>query len=128
MAPDSVTLPCTVVMATPEPTIKWFFRGRPLRLREGMFISREGNLRIPSVQSRHKGKYQCVATNEIGNSSLNLYLSVLERPQIREGRLQQEVKSMEGQKVRLKCPVKADPKPTYSWQKNGIPVMPFQRR
>lgn len=38
------------------------------------------------------------------------------------------MKSLEGDRVRLRCPVGGNPKPTYSWQKNGELVQPFQRR
>ncbi|RXG69659.1 Hemicentin-1 [Armadillidium vulgare] len=131
---DSVTLPCTVVMATPSPTINWYFEEKLVELKEGMFVTREGDLRIPFAKPYHEGRYRCEATNVAGNSSLDLYLNVLvknfklEPPRLREGRQQEEVRPLHGDRVRLKCPVGGDPTPTYSWQKNGELVQPFQRR
>ena len=40
-------------------------------------IDSDGALRIPLVRSKNEGRYQCVATNLAGNSSLTLSLSVL---------------------------------------------------
>lgn len=55
--------------------LKYFFH--PPLSPEGKIIEHDGSLRIPSVRSQDEGKYQCVATNLAGNSSLTLTLSVL---------------------------------------------------
>ncbi|MPC08143.1 Hemicentin-1 [Portunus trituberculatus] len=125
---SAVTLPCIVVMADPPPQITWYYEGSPIYSGTGdMVIDDDGSLKIPVVKSKDEGRYQCVATNVAGNSSLTLTLSVLVPPRAKNNRGEENIVVLKGDVVRLKCPVKADPKPTFSWTKDGQPL-PFDSR
>ncbi|XP_063876640.1 hemicentin-1-like isoform X2 [Scylla paramamosain] len=125
---SAVTLPCIVVMANPPPQITWYYEGSPIYSgTEDMMIDDDGSLKIPLVRSKDEGRYQCVATNLAGNSSLTLTLSVLVPPRVKTNRGEENVVVLKGNVARLKCPVKADPRPTFSWTKDGQ-LLPFDSR
>ncbi|XP_063600047.1 hemicentin-1-like [Penaeus indicus] len=117
-----VTLPCTVIMANPPPDLVWLHDGVPVRSSKGMVIKSDGTLSIFSVSVKHEGEYQCVATNVAGNSSQTLNLKILVPPRAKSKRVEDNVEALEGDVVKLKCPVKADPRPTFFWHKNGQPI------
>ncbi|XP_071515843.1 hemicentin-1-like [Panulirus ornatus] len=123
-----VTLPCTVVIANPPPQLVWLHEGSPIDPERGMIVKNDGSLSIFSVQSQDEGDYQCVATNVAGNSSMTLHLTVLIPPRAKANRLEEEVVALEGETVKLKCPVKADPRPVFFWKKNGQSLSGFSRR
>ncbi|XP_050723288.1 hemicentin-1-like isoform X2 [Eriocheir sinensis] len=115
-----VRLPCTVVMAQPPPRITWLFEDSPIHPgTDGRVIEPDGSLSIPSVRAQDEGKYQCVAANLAGNASLTLTLSVLVPPRAKARKVEETVLALSGDTARLKCPVKADPRPTFSWSKDG---------
>nr|XP_027222711.1 hemicentin-1-like [Penaeus vannamei] len=117
-----VTLPCTVIMANPAPDLVWLHDGVPVRSSKGMVVKSDGTLSIFSVSVKHEGEYQCVATNVAGNSSQTLNLKVLVPPRAKSRRVEDNVEALEGDVVKLKCPVKADPRPNFIWHKNGQPI------
>ncbi|XP_069163060.1 hemicentin-1 isoform X2 [Procambarus clarkii] len=123
-----VTLPCTVVIANPPPRLVWLHQGSPIDLDRRMFMKTDGSLTISSVRPHDEGDYQCVATNVAGNSSLTLHLTVLVPPRAKANRLEERVVALEGDLVKLKCPVRADPKPAFFWRKDDQPLSEVSRR
>ncbi|CAL4199051.1 unnamed protein product, partial [Meganyctiphanes norvegica] len=120
---EPVSFPCTVIMANPEPHISWYYDNSPINAKEGVFIKGDGTLSIFSVKSQHEGDYMCVATNIAGNSSQTLHLNVLIAPSVRTGKHEEIISGLEAETVKLRCPVRADPRPSFSWQKNGQPII-----
>ncbi|XP_076053538.1 hemicentin-1-like, partial [Oratosquilla oratoria] len=123
----SVALECAVVIANPPPLLQWNHNGRLITPGKGTHVDRTGTLQLFQVALEDEGSYQCTATNVAGNSSMTLYLDVLVPPRVSED-LPQEKVVTRGDTVRLECPVAGDPRPTISWQRNGQPILPFQRR
>nr|XP_053650237.1 hemicentin-1-like [Cherax quadricarinatus] len=123
-----VTLPCTVVIANPPPQLVWLHEGSPIDQERGMFLKTDGSLTIPSVRPSNEGTYQCVATNVAGNSSLTLHLTVQVPPRAKTNRLEEKVVALEGDSVKLKCPVRGEPRPTFFWRKDGHPLSDVSRR
>ncbi|XP_062854783.1 hemicentin-1 [Trichomycterus rosablanca] len=123
MAP--VVLPCQA-MGRPAPTISWSRDGAPLGPAENSYkILPTGMLKILEVNPSHEGKYTCSAHNSAGVAHKHITLSIHEKPVIRN--MDEEVKVLLNQQAVLKCDVHGFPKPTITWQKEGIPIVTDQR-
>ncbi|XP_042230990.1 hemicentin-1-like isoform X2 [Homarus americanus] len=118
-----VILPCTVVIANPPPQLVWLFQGSPISLDSGMVMEADGSLNISRVLQHDEGDYQCVATNVAGNSSFTLHLSVQVPPRAKTNRLDEKVVALEGDQMKLKCPVRASPPLTFIWHKDGQRIL-----
>ncbi|XP_066942937.1 hemicentin-1-like isoform X1 [Macrobrachium rosenbergii] len=114
-----ITLPCTVVMGNPIPNILWMHNGEPVTTQKGSIVKPDGSLKIFSVATKHEGDYDCVATNVAGNSTQTLHLTIMIPPRAKSKRLEEKLIALEGDNAKLKCPVKANPRPAFFWQKNG---------
>ncbi|KAK7078505.1 hypothetical protein SK128_000027, partial [Halocaridina rubra] len=117
-----VTLPCNVVMGNPTPSVLWMHNGEPVSGQKGIFVKPDGSLSIFSASARNAGDYQCIVTNVAGNSSQILHLTVMVPPRAKSKKVEEKVVALEGDTVKLKCPVKAHPPPAYFWQKNGLSI------
>ncbi|XP_068231428.1 hemicentin-1-like [Palaemon carinicauda] len=117
-----ITLPCTVVMGNPIPDILWMQNGEPVTTQRGSIVKPDGSLKIFSVSTKHEGKYVCIATNIAGNSTQVLQLTIMIPPRPKSKRLEEKLIALEGDNAKLKCPVKANPRPAFFWQKNGQPI------
>jgi hypothetical protein len=80
-AGDTAVLTCYVPKGDRPLKIKWFFNGRHITHHtRGISISSFGSqasiLNINSVESHHKGEYDCVVTNAAGKSKYVAFLDV----------------------------------------------------
>lgn len=56
------------------------------------------------------------------------YMSVSVPPRAKTNRVEENVVVLKGDVARLKCPVKADPRPSFSWSKDGQPLTSSSHR
>lgn len=80
-AGDSAVLTCYVPKGDRPLKIKWFFNGKHIThhtrgISTSSFGSQASILNINSVESHHKGEYDCVVTNAAGKSKYVAYLDV----------------------------------------------------
>uniref|UniRef100_A0A8C6UDW1 Neuronal cell adhesion molecule n=1 Tax=Neogobius melanostomus TaxID=47308 RepID=A0A8C6UDW1_9GOBI len=104
---------------SPIPEITWFKDSRASTLDgEPYKIHDNGTLEIHGSQTRHNGKYTCVAKNMLGISENHVYLEVKEPTRILK---QPEYKVVQrGRDAVFECKVKHDPTliPTMTWLKD----------
>ncbi|KAM3620522.1 uncharacterized protein V6R79_024924 [Siganus canaliculatus] len=120
-----VVIACTA-SGVPEPTIHWSKDG--VKLPEdgpGFSVLRSGPVEIQSAQLTHAGRYLCTAQNAAGSTHRQVQLTVQELPVI-----QPQPSSLDvilNNPVTLPCRATGSPRPTVTWQKEGIRV-PTGRR
>ncbi|KAI4892791.1 hypothetical protein NFI96_028928 [Prochilodus magdalenae] len=115
-----VVLPCHVT-GRPEPTISWTKSGTQLGTRGGSYrILPTGVLEILSTSLSHAGRYTCTARNLVGVAHKHITLSVHEPPEIRP--MAEEVQVVLHQVAVLPCEVHGFPRPTVTWQREGVPI------
>ncbi|BFZ02190.1 hypothetical protein BsWGS_05230 [Bradybaena similaris] len=146
---EDVKIVCRV-LGTPKPFIVWY--------RDGARINSHGNdrfkiqktgLKIAKAEYEDSGKYSCHASNEHGDSWINVTLIVRNQTEIdsildedypdnqataaSKGLLNWDqskmtfVRSKIGHVtsyIELECPAKGSPKPTMEWFKNGELIQP----
>ncbi|XP_055078333.1 neuronal cell adhesion molecule-like isoform X9 [Periophthalmus magnuspinnatus] len=104
---------------SPIPEITWFKDTRASTLNSDPYnVHDNGTLEIHGVQTRHSGKYTCVATNMLGISENHVYLEVKEPTRILK---QPEYRVVQRGRVAVfECKVKHDPTliPTMTWLKD----------
>jgi len=77
-----------------------------------------GMLTIESVQAESRGRYRCIARNEVGHSFATVTISVVEKPQITI--IPSEyVDLREGDELVLKCTSSGQPRPSVVWEKQS---------
>uniref|UniRef100_A0A8B9JKN2 Cell adhesion molecule-related/down-regulated by oncogenes n=1 Tax=Astyanax mexicanus TaxID=7994 RepID=A0A8B9JKN2_ASTMX len=115
-----VVLPCHAT-GKPEPTISWTKNGAQLGNRGGSYkILPTGVLEILSTTPSHAGRYTCTARNPVGVAHKHITLSVQEPPEIRP--MPEEVEVVLHQAAVLPCEVHGFPRPTVTWQREGVPI------
>ena len=86
IADQSVVLPCHAYDRSPDTSnveISWQFENVTLNTNNYLFrsgsvkIIGKGNLYFPNIQSKHAGKYKCVAKNANGQIESNMRLKIL---------------------------------------------------
>uniref|UniRef100_UPI00358FF026 neural cell adhesion molecule 1-like n=1 Tax=Myxine glutinosa TaxID=7769 RepID=UPI00358FF026 len=124
---DSVQLTCEAE-GEPMPKISW------RRLSDGM-IFRHGeqdpegravvtsnaelsSLTLRDVQYTDGGKYECVASNTVGNTAAAMFLNVTYAPKF-EGNIV-TFYSWLGNAVNMSCHVLANPSPLLGWSRDGL--------
>ncbi|XP_055011595.1 neuronal cell adhesion molecule-like [Boleophthalmus pectinirostris] len=104
---------------SPIPEITWFKDSRASTLNSDPYkVYDNGTLEIQGVQTKHSGKYTCVATNMLGISENHVYLEVKEPTRILK---QPEYRVVQrGRAAVFACKVKHDPTltPTMTWLKD----------
>lgn len=77
---DMATVNCAVTKGDMPIDISWYFNKNKIRTNDGILITRSGHrismLNIESAQSRHRGTYTCVASNEAGSAEHSAELKV----------------------------------------------------
>ncbi|XP_037392153.1 hemicentin-2 isoform X1 [Pygocentrus nattereri] len=115
-----VVLPCHAT-GSPEPTISWTKSGAQLGTRGGSYrILPTGVLEVLSASLSHAGRYTCTARNPVGVAHKHITLAVHEPPEIRP--MVDEVQVVLHQGAVLPCEVHGFPRPTVTWQREGVPI------
>ncbi|XP_073692711.1 hemicentin-1 [Garra rufa] len=115
-----VVLPCHAT-GRPEPVISWNKNWMQLGARGGSYrVLPTGALEILAATPSHAGKYTCSARNSVGAAYKHVTLTVQEPPEIRP--MAEEVQVVLHHSVVLPCEVQGFPRPTITWQREGVPV------
>ncbi|XP_065811778.1 hemicentin-1 [Labrus bergylta] len=112
-----------VVEGVPQPSLSWEKDGTPVVESSGEYtILPSGELVIDSAHPEDAGIYTCVATNEVGQDSQTVTLSVHTHPVFTE--LLGDVALNKGERLLLACGVSGMPPPRITWAFNNniIPV------
>ncbi|MBN3312119.1 HMCN1 protein, partial [Atractosteus spatula] len=116
-----VVISCTA-SGVPEPSIHWSKDGVKLPSKaEGFRILPSGPVEITAAQLSHSGRYTCTARNTAGSAHRHVQLAVQEPPMIQVHSDTQEV--ILNNPVTLPCEATGTPRPTISWQKEGISIL-----
>ncbi|KAL2089466.1 hypothetical protein ACEWY4_014154 [Coilia grayii] len=116
-----VVIGCTA-SGVPEPSVHWTKDG--LRLPssgQGYKILLSGPLQITSAELSHSGRYSCIARNAAGSAHRHVHLSVQEPPVIQMHPASLDV--ILNNPITLPCKAEGTPRPTISWQKEGINIL-----
>nr|CAD2157874.1 unnamed protein product [Meloidogyne enterolobii] len=114
---DSVTLVCPVE-ANPFPEITWLHGTDPIDTKNAYFSDDKKNLTLLHASLSDGGKYICNATNEAGNSELDLQLRVFVPPKIDKSNLVASPLAILGKDMFLECPASGTPQPSVLWHKD----------
>ncbi|KAF6212100.1 hypothetical protein GE061_012620 [Apolygus lucorum] len=109
---ESVVLNCPV-SGFPAPTITWRFNGNEVVRRRGP------EYEIPKISHKLEGNYTCIATNSEGSAAGTTRLVVTDAPIINCEKPSYEVRFR--QLANFVCEVKANPRATIKWYKDGRP-------
>ncbi|XP_024909219.1 hemicentin-1 [Cynoglossus semilaevis] len=115
-----VVLPCHV-QGRPQPTVSWTKGGAKLGSRGGSHrVLPTGVLEITAALPSHAGRYTCSAQNPAGVAHKHVSLSVQEPPEIRPMAAEVQVVLHHG--TILPCDAHGLPRPSITWQREGVPV------
>ncbi|XP_056893820.1 hemicentin-1 isoform X2 [Takifugu flavidus] len=115
-----VVIGCTA-SGVPEPTIKWSKDGVTLGEEDrGYSLLPTGPLEITSAELSHMGRYTCTAKNAAGSTHRHMQLTVQEVPAIESHPSSLDV--ILNNPITLPCRATGSPRPTISWQKEGISI------
>ncbi|XP_023249744.1 hemicentin-1-like [Seriola lalandi dorsalis] len=115
-----VVLPCHV-QGRPQPTITWTKGGAKLGARGGSYrVLPTGVLEITAAVPSHAGRYTCSARNPAGVAHKHITLTVQEPPEIRP--MAEEVQVVLHHGTVLPCEVQGLPRPSITWQREGVPI------
>ncbi|XP_027556672.1 contactin-6 isoform X2 [Neopelma chrysocephalum] len=121
---SSVRLEC-FALGNPVPSISW-------RRSDGNSLTKKiqpdktkGVLEIPDVQQEDEGSYECVAGNSRGINIARGQLFVYAPPEW-DKKIQNAFLSLYDS-LYWECKVKGKPNPSYSWLKNGQPLVSEER-
>ncbi|XP_069497466.1 hemicentin-1 isoform X2 [Ambystoma mexicanum] len=116
-----VVITCNAA-GVPTPSIHWTKNGfKLLPIGEGYRILAAGTIEIPSAQLEHAGRYTCIARNAAGSAHRHLSLRVQELPIIYGQPDEMDV--ILNNPVILPCEALGTPRPTITWQKEGINII-----
>ncbi|XP_061842088.1 hemicentin-1 [Nerophis lumbriciformis] len=117
---SAVELPCHV-KGRPRPTVTWKKSGAQLGSRGGSYrILPTGVLEITAALPSHAGRYTCSARNPAGVAHKHISLTVHEPPEIRP--MTEEVQVVLHHGTILHCEVQGFPRPSITWQREGVPI------
>ncbi|XP_075872115.1 hemicentin-1 isoform X2 [Nelusetta ayraudi] len=115
-----VVIACTA-SGVPEPTIHWSKDGTKLPTEgQGYSVLPAGAVEISSAELSHTGRYSCTARNAAGSTHRHVQLTVQELPVIKTHPSALDV--ILNNPVTLPCRATGSPRPTISWQKEGINI------
>ncbi|XP_034025662.1 LOW QUALITY PROTEIN: hemicentin-1 [Thalassophryne amazonica] len=117
---SSVALPCRV-QGLPRPIVTWTKGGNKVGLRGGSYrVLPTGLLEIKAVLPSHAGRYTCSARNPAGVAHKHVSLTVHVPPEITP--MAEEVQVLLHHRTVLPCEVRGFPKPSITWQREGVPI------
>ncbi|XP_067452563.1 hemicentin-1 isoform X1 [Thunnus thynnus] len=115
-----VVIACTA-SGVPEPTIHWSKGGMKLPNQgQGYSILPAGAVEITSAELSHAGRYSCTAKNAAGSTHRHVQLTVQELPVIQSHPPALDV--ILNNPITLPCRATGSPRPTITWQKEGINI------
>uniref|UniRef100_A0A3Q3L4X2 Uncharacterized protein n=1 Tax=Mastacembelus armatus TaxID=205130 RepID=A0A3Q3L4X2_9TELE len=115
-----VVLPCHI-QGRPQPTVTWTKGGAKLGSRGGSYrVLPTGLLEITATMPSHAGRYTCSARNPAGVAHKHISLTVQEPPEIRP--MAEEVQVVLHHGTVLPCEVQGFPRPSITWQREGVPI------
>ncbi|KAM3610982.1 uncharacterized protein V6R79_011806 [Siganus canaliculatus] len=115
-----VVLPCHV-QGRPQPAVSWSKGGAKLGSRGGSYrVLPTGVLEITAAAPSHAGRYTCSARNPAGTAHKHITLTVQEPPEIRP--MAEEVQVVLNHGTVLPCEVQGFPRPSITWQREGVPI------
>ncbi|XP_056628956.1 hemicentin-1 isoform X2 [Triplophysa dalaica] len=115
-----VVLPCQAT-GRPDPIVSWNKNWMQLGARGGSYrVLPTGALEILAATPSHAGKYTCSARNSVGVAYKHITLTVQEPPEIRP--MAEEVQAVLHHSVVLPCEVHGFPRPTITWEREGVTV------
>ncbi|KAK6480953.1 hemicentin-1-like [Huso huso] len=105
----------------PEPEVSWTKGGAKLGNRGGSYrVLPTGTLEITAAVPSHAGRYTCFARNVAGVAYKHMTLAIQEPPVVRPMAEAVEVVLHHG--IVLPCEVGGFPRPSITWQREGVPV------
>uniref|UniRef100_F6QD70 Hemicentin 2 n=1 Tax=Ornithorhynchus anatinus TaxID=9258 RepID=F6QD70_ORNAN len=118
MAPVVLTCHTTGV---PAPAVSWSKGGVQLGKRgSGYSVSPTGALEISQALPIHSGRYTCTARNTAGVAYKHVLLTVQASPVVKP--LPSVVQAVAEARVVLPCEASGIPRPTITWQKEGLSI------
>ncbi|XP_076306880.1 cell adhesion molecule Dscam1-like isoform X1 [Tachypleus tridentatus] len=123
---SSVTFDC-VIGGYPKPTVSWKFlpamasttqQYLPITSKERFRVEKNGSLIITRVHKEDAGKYQCTASNGIGNAVNKIVTLFLHVPARFEEKFHVE-RVHRGDSVKLECDALGDNPMTITWNKDN---------
>uniref|UniRef100_M3YMQ2 Hemicentin 2 n=1 Tax=Mustela putorius furo TaxID=9669 RepID=M3YMQ2_MUSPF len=118
MAPVVLTCHSTGV---PVPVVSWSKAGAQLGVRgNGYRILPSGALEIGQALPIHTGRYTCTARNSAGVAHKHVVLTVQASPVVKP--LPSVVRALVAEEVLLPCEASGIPRPSISWQKEGLSI------
>ncbi|KAM9642204.1 hemicentin-2 [Trichechus inunguis] len=118
MAPVVLTCHSTGI---PAPVVSWSKAGTQLGMRgSGYRVSPEGALEIRQALPIHAGQYTCTASNSAGMAHKHVFLTVQASPVVKP--LPSIVQVVEEEEVVLPCEALGIPRPSITWQKEGLSI------
>ncbi|VDI08894.1 Hypothetical predicted protein [Mytilus galloprovincialis] len=119
---DTVTLQCDVI-GSPQPTIRWTKDQQTIVIdnhHKQTFDGRTAVLLITKATSEDSGKYECIAENTSGKSSVDALIVVKAKQATPEilSPLTDETADC-GKSLTLKCDVTGNPSPMIVWRKDN---------
>ncbi|KAK2497109.1 hypothetical protein MC885_006689 [Smutsia gigantea] len=118
MAPVVLTCHTTGV---PAPIVSWSKAGTQLGVRgSGYRVSPSGALEIGQALPIHAGRYTCTARNSAGMAHKQVALTVQASPVVKP--LPSVVRVVVAEEVRLPCEASGIPRPSITWQKEGLRI------
>ncbi|KAK3090062.1 hypothetical protein FSP39_008890 [Pinctada imbricata] len=114
----------------PTPQISWLHNNVELNPDDDRIsVLNDGTLTIQDTQMTDRGDYQCVARSvngEIRTNKVQLtYINNPEQPQLT--RTPQDVIVSSGDTATFTCIARGFPRPTITWQHNGVTLLPSSR-
>lgn len=116
----------TKVTGKPQPKVEWFKDDKKITDDKRIQTSYDGQnciLKISPAVLEDKGIYKCVATNEVGSTTLSTDVGVnkeLKRPEFTE-RIQ-PLLAKEGEEVRFDVRATGNPQPKVEWYKDKAKI------
>ncbi|KAI1891477.1 hypothetical protein AGOR_G00144220 [Albula goreensis] len=118
---SQVVISCTA-SGVPEPTLQWSKDGIRLpKVGKGFKILPSGPVEITAAELSHTGRYSCLAKNAAGSAHRHVHLTVHEPPVIKSHPPTLDV--ILNNPVTLPCQATGTPRPTITWQKEGINIL-----
>ncbi|CAK6433530.1 unnamed protein product [Pipistrellus nathusii] len=105
----------------PAPVVSWSKAGATLGPRgSGYRVSPSGALEIGQALPVHAGRYTCTAQNSAGVARKHVVLTVQASPVVKP--LPGAVQALVEEEVLLPCPAWGVPRPSVTWQKEGLSI------